>query len=152
MAGKARDERIIMCHHDNGLALIRHKMFEDFENMVGRDRVEAAGWFIRNEDGRVVGQGTRDRHALLLSTGNVRWKFIRMFLELDKPEKFHCPAARFTRLEQTAKIHWERNILDQREHRQELKRLVDNAEILPAPESNIILAETVNRNRFVIRV
>ena len=132
MAGKAWRQAVVVRHHDDGLAFFQQAL-EDLEDVVGRDRVQAAGRFIRHDDGRVVGQRPRDRHTLLLSAGNEDREFMGMLLQFDQPQQFHGAFPALAAPVQAAQVHRQHHVLQQAQHGQQLEGLVDHAHVPAAP-------------------
>jgi hypothetical protein len=95
--------------------------------MVRGDRIQATRGLIRDQNLRIIGEGTRDGDALLLSTGNLGRKLIGMVLDLDQPEQFKSTFTRMFWIEVATQIHRQHDVLDQRKHGQQLKGLVNNA-------------------------
>ena len=54
--------------HDHRDALFPVQLNEQFPNGFGRGTIKGSGWFIREQQGRLINQRTHDRHALLLAT------------------------------------------------------------------------------------
>ena len=46
-------------------------------------RIEIAGWFVRDEEGRPVNQSTRDRSPLLFAAAKLMNKMIAPFAQPD---------------------------------------------------------------------
>ena len=80
-----------MSYHDDRLALVRDQMLKDFEDMIGSDRIQAACWFICNENGRIIRKRACNGHTLLLSTRNKRRKLIGMLFDLNETKQFKRP-------------------------------------------------------------
>ncbi len=83
-----------MSYHQDRFALISHEMFKDFKDMISRDGIKAACGFICHQDGRIICKRARNRNTLLLSTGNLRRKFIGMILDFNEPEQLQSAFAR----------------------------------------------------------
>ena len=62
---------IFMGDHDDGFALVV-ELAQEPHDLVARVRVEIAGRLVRQNDMRIVDQGTGDGHALLLAAGKLR--------------------------------------------------------------------------------
>ena len=65
----------IVCHHDDGHALLVQGA-QEVQDLAPGVTVEVAGRFIGDDQDRIVDQRPRDRHALLLSTG----EFLRLVM------------------------------------------------------------------------
>lgn len=59
-----------MSDHDDGLAL-SVELCEEIHDLASRDGVEIPGWFIRENDFRIIEEGAGDGDALLLSSGEL---------------------------------------------------------------------------------
>src|SRR5271169_1524697 len=63
--GELRNVVLVGDEHDRQPALVQ--VLKDLEDLDRRAAVEVPGWFIRQQDGRTVHEGARNRHALLLA-------------------------------------------------------------------------------------
>ena len=54
---------------DDGLAVQRYQVAENAEYLRGGNRIEAAGWLVRENDRRIVGERSGDRDPLALTAG-----------------------------------------------------------------------------------
>src|SRR5258708_15466956 len=61
-----------MRDHDQGLMTAALQGTQDLQHLQAGRRVQVARWFIRQHYLWVIDEGTRNRHALLLSTGEPR--------------------------------------------------------------------------------
>ena len=93
-------------------------MLEDLEDMFRRGRVETACRFIRYKDRRIVGKRACDGNSLLLPALNLRGKFIGVLFDLDQAKQFERAFTRLLRAEPAAQIHRERDVFNERKHRQ----------------------------------
>ncbi len=132
-----------MRDHDDGTSLL-DQLLKYLEDGFGGERVQAAGWLICDNDGRVIGKGAGNGNPLLLPTRDVSWQLIGVIFQLHQCEQLKGALLTDTPLIMTTKIHWQHDIFHQVEHGQQLKRLVDDAYIATAPHSQGILAQLVN--------
>lgn len=63
---------------DDGAVLGVGEVFEDFLDHRAGGRVEIPGWFIGQNQDRVVGQGAAHRDTLALSAGKLPGEFMRV--------------------------------------------------------------------------
>ena len=66
--GAAPGNVLVVGHHEDRAAL-PDQVFEDIDDRFGGGGIEAAGGFIGDQDGRVVGHGAGDGQPLLLAAG-----------------------------------------------------------------------------------
>lgn len=59
-----------MRNEDDGLSF-PVKPFEDIEDFRAGFRIESPGWFVSKDDCGIADDGTSDRHALLLTSGEL---------------------------------------------------------------------------------
>src|SRR5258708_39821572 len=64
------DDLGVVCRHDERRAELLHPR-EELDDLPARDRVEVARWLVGDEHARPVDERTRDRDALLLTTGEL---------------------------------------------------------------------------------
>ena len=84
--GQTRDYGIVR-HHDDGASLLMQFAKQAQNNFFVR-RVEVAGRFVGEHDFRIVDEGTRDAHALLLASGELRGQVFGAVFEADAIERF----------------------------------------------------------------
>ena len=89
-ARKTRDQFHVVGDHDDGFPLL-HQPDEDVEDGFGRDRIEAAGRFIGDDDCGIIDHCPGDGDPLFLTAGNVRRKLVGVFSQLDHVEQLHRP-------------------------------------------------------------
>ena len=53
------------------------QMFENLDHLKAGGRIEIAGWFIGQDQGRLHNRSTRDRNALTLAAGEPKAKRFR---------------------------------------------------------------------------
>lgn len=74
LSGKAE----IMRDRDDSFAAERYKIAKDIEDLRGRERIQAAGRFIGENDRRIVGQRAGDSDALSLPARQLIGRFAKM--------------------------------------------------------------------------
>ena len=74
----ASGEVEVMRDRDDGLAAERYKFAKDVEDLRGRERIQAAGRFIGENDRRIVGQRAGDSDALSLPARQLIGRFAKM--------------------------------------------------------------------------
>src|SRR5438045_3355237 len=72
----------LVCHQDNGIALLPERL-EEVHDFGAGPRVEVAGGFVGQEDGGVVDQGAGDGDALSLSAGHFIWAVMNSVSQAD---------------------------------------------------------------------
>ncbi len=132
-----------MRDHDDGASLF-DQLLKYLKDGFSRERIQAAGRFICNDDGWVIGKRTGDGNTLLLASRNISWQLICMVLQLHQLEQLHSTLLADPPLIVTAEIHGQHDVLHQVEHGQQLKRLVDDAHVAPTPHGHGILAQLVD--------
>ena len=60
---------------------LSRESLEDLDHDLAVLRVEVAGGLVGEDDARVVGDGARDRHALLLAAGELARARVRQLAE-----------------------------------------------------------------------
>src|ERR1017187_5495812 len=83
--GELRDVVLVRDEHDRQPALVQ--LLEDLQNLDRSAAVQVTGRLVRQEDGRAVHQGARDRHPLLLPAGELRGEVVRAIGEPDEGER-----------------------------------------------------------------
>lgn len=152
MTREARGQTAIVCDHHDGLAMFAHQLLEDVEDVVSRQRVEAACRLIGDQDGWIISQGARNGHALLLTARDVRGQFLGMLFQFDQLQQLHGTLPALARIVESAQVHGQGDILDQGQHGQQLKGLIDDPQVLPAPQGQRIFAQFVDGNGLAIGV
>ena len=95
---------IVMCHHQDRPSL-RHQIFEQGKNRICRCRIQVARRFIRNQNRRIIGQGSGNRSPLLLAARQSRWKLAGLIGQTHQLQQLHSPKRPFFRFQKTTKIH-----------------------------------------------
>ena len=100
----------IMSHDNDGTTLL-NDMTKQFQDAHPGFAVEIAGGFIGEQYGRIVRQSTRDRYALLLTTGELAGAMLLVCeVDADQVKQLSRPVfalqGRFT-----GQFHWERYVL-----------------------------------------
>src|SRR5689334_14184134 len=80
MPAEAWGQAFIVRDHKDGFAA-REQFFEDAEDVLGSDGIQAASGFVGDQDGRVVGQGTRNCYTLLLPARDEGRQFVGVFFQ-----------------------------------------------------------------------
>lgn len=63
---------MLVRYHNDGCARVVEPA-QQLDNLVAHVRVNVAGWFVRNDDIRIVRQRARQSNTLLFSTGKFQW-------------------------------------------------------------------------------
>ncbi len=129
--------------HDNGLAPL-HQALEELKNRLGGRGIQAAGGLVGDDNRRVGGQGAGDRHALLLSAGDVGRQLAGVFFQLHQAQQLQGALAAGPAAIAAAKIHRQNDIVHQGEHRQELEGLVDHPKVAATPARALVLTDLMD--------
>ena len=57
----------VVAHDDHGTLVVIGERTQDARNFTAHSRVEVGGWLVGEDNGRIVREGTRHRHALFLT-------------------------------------------------------------------------------------
>ena len=134
----------IVGHHDDRLAF-GHQPCEEFENALGRARVEIACGLVGDDQSGIVGQRSGNGDALLLAAGNGRRQLVRLSRHFYHFQQRHGPFAPAGGRNQAVDIHRQHDVLEKRQGRQQLEKLKDDAHVAPAPPGHLLLVECVKR-------
>src|SRR3954470_10262600 len=132
---EARNSRVVS-DHDDGAALLV-ELTQQAQDDLFVLRVEIAGRLIGENDGRIVDQGTRDAHALLLATGKVSGNVVCAIFQSDAPEGFE----RFSFVGHTVEVLRQHHILKGSEIRNKMELLKDKADLLGAEAVELFAVE-----------
>ena len=115
-----------MRRHDDGrpAGVDFTEQVHDFERQVG---IEIAGWFVRENDGGIVDQRTRDGNALLLAAGQLEWIGIHPVLKPHPFQDLEGPPL-LLRLRHAEHARHERDVFQHGFRRQELEVLKHETE------------------------
>ena len=80
----ARELRVVRHEQDGRAHLV--DLLEQVHHLARHQGVQVAGGFVRQEEGRVPGDGPRDRDALLLAPGQLRGHVLHARGEADQLE------------------------------------------------------------------
>ena len=84
--GVLRKTRVVRDHADGGAAGVQ--FLEQIHDRFAVARIEVAGRFVRQEDGRLARERARDRDALLLAAGELARQMFRAMRHADALERF----------------------------------------------------------------
>src|SRR5205085_9050490 len=116
--------------HDDGLAELANGAAQEVEDLSACTRVEVAGWLVGENDVGPRHQGSRHRHPLLLTTGELRWQMVEAVAHPhgvdDAIEPVGVDAV-------AAQGEGEGDVLESVEGRDQVERLKDEADP-PAPQ------------------
>src|SRR4051812_41763370 len=96
--------------------------------MSRRARVEVSGRLVGEQDTRSIRDRARDRDALLLAAGKLRGPMLEPLLEAEIAEQLGGARARLF-LPEAADHLRHHDVLDRRELRQQMVKLVDEADL-----------------------
>src|SRR5579864_107116 len=90
----ARRNHGVVRHHQNGFAVLAHKLLDERHDLVGALSVEIAGGLVAKQERRVRNNGAGDSHALLLTSGKLPRVVIHAVSQADHREcRLHVLAA-----------------------------------------------------------
>ena len=121
-----------MGHHDNRFPLIC-QLLKYLKNGFSRIRIQVSSRLIRNDQWRIVYQGSRDRDPLFLTARDMRRDFISMFYDFYQLKQFECSLFTGNRMVSPGEILREHDILHQIETGHQLKGLIHNPNVAPSP-------------------
>ena len=127
--------------HGHDRPALLHEGLEELEDDIRRRRVEVARRLVGDEQGRVVGQRTGDRDALLLPTGGARRQLACLIGHAHALEQAHGPLVSLARRPQPAEVHRQHHVLDHGQRRQQLEELEDDADRPAAPDGGPALGQ-----------
>ncbi len=118
---------------------------EDAHDVVLRGQVEIAGRFVGHDDGRVVAQSTRDRHALLFTAGQVQDAFVGVFLrQMHLLEQIVDDF--FLRLVEglAGSVHRKNDVFSDGKVRQQIETLENHSDVVAAVAVTVLLGQVVS--------
>ena len=132
-----------MCDHQDSFARLR-ELLEQFQHQVGIDGIQVAGRFISHQHGRIVGQGAGDGGALLLSARKRGGEFVGLVGNAHHFQQLQGARFALTGGDGCAEIHCQQEVFLHGQRGQQLKELEHHPHIAPAPDGDLILAESVD--------
>src|SRR5437763_1742934 len=103
------------------------------------------GWFVGQQQGRVVGQRPGDRHSLLLPAGQLPRTMTGPVAEVEWAEQFVCPRQRSTVAPPGGPQRY-RHILGRGQGFHQIEALEDDADLSPAVRGERLPRETRHIN------
>jgi acyl-CoA thioesterase-1 len=100
--------------------------------------VEVTGRLVGEHELRPWREGPRERHALLLATGELGRKMIQPVAEPDLAQHL---GGNFHRVRPVAELEGQGHVLERRHGRDQMERLKDDADIGAAGKCELVLAE-----------
>ena len=85
----------IVSHQNDGNPFFLVELLEDAQDFFTGRRIEVAGGFVREEQGRVVDQSSGDSHSLLLAARELRRFVVEMFPQTNSLQQLSGPLASF---------------------------------------------------------
>ena len=102
---------------------------QQLQDRGGGFRVQGAGGFIRQQVTRTGGQGPGDAHPLLLATGQLRRKGLRLVAQAHQFQQFQNPHAALFFI-QAGNFQGHRDVVLDRARMQQVEALEDHADAL----------------------
>ena len=136
--GASGKRQVVRHEHDAG-SRFAVELLDQLDDAAARAGVQIASGFVGEQDSRVVGEGSRDRYALLLTAGQLGWEMIHAIPQSHTREKFDRarggPAF-------SAKLERHLHVLQRGERWNELKALEDEPNFLATKASALVLGQT----------
>jgi hypothetical protein len=130
----------IVRHHHHGLAEILVQFGKDGQDVVGRCGVQVAGRLVGQDQRRVGDNGARNRHALLLSTGELPGIVAQAVAQTDQLQRCGRVVQPLLLL-QVGELERQLHVLKRRQHRNQIELLKDEAHVLVAPVGDLAVVE-----------
>ena len=127
-----------MRDHDHRLPHVVEAL-KDREDLRARARIEVSGGLVREDERRVVQEGPRDRHALLLPSGELARAVVDAIAETDLLER--AERALSSRVAISSVDERQLDVLDRVETREQIEGLEDEAEMLVAKTGELVVGE-----------
>jgi hypothetical protein len=141
-------EAVVVGDNDDGLPPV-NKLLEESKDALGGGGVEVAGGLVADDEGRVVGEGTGDGSALLLTAAKGTGELVSLIGDAHHVEEVHSALLCFSRSRHSGvsagEVDGEDNVLEDGEGGEELEELEDDADVGAAPASEFVLAHVVDR-------
>ena len=130
--------------HDEHRLSARHELLEEVDHGRRRSRVEVAGRLVGDKERRIGRQRPGDRHPLLLPSRDGGGQLLRLLGQTDALEQLERPRAPLVRRPQAAELHGQHDVVEQRDRRQQLEELEDDADRPSPPLRRRPLAQVVH--------
>ena len=130
MARDARSDFVVVGDERDGLAL-GMKFLDQPEHITRAFRIEIAGWFVGQQQGRAQDQRARNRRALHLPTRQLRRTMVHAISETDARQQF-LRTCRHVRLWLARETQRQQHILKHGEARQQVETLEDETDLAVA--------------------
>lgn len=117
----------VVRHHDDGVA-VAVQVFEQLGDDLLIGCVEVAGWFVSEQDRRIIDEGAGDADALLFAAGEFAGQVVGAMAEANF---FEC-ATGFGFVGHGVEVLREHDVFDGGEIRDEVKLLEDEADLVGA--------------------
>ena len=125
-AGVGGDAQVVRDHDDRAAPLLG-RLLEQVCDVIGRLAVEVAGGLVGEHERGIGHESARDRHALLLSSGELVRAAGELVAEADLAQPVLCAVARLSGLD-PVEGERQRGVLGGGQHRDEVEELEDEAE------------------------
>ena len=132
-----------MRYHDHCLAFCSQAR-EQLQDRVRCLRIEITGRFIGDQDRRIIGKRARNGCTLLLASGQVCRKLVRLLGNVNFRQQCHGPFTTLPHRMHITEIHRQDDILCDGQCGQKLKELENDADILAAPNGQLLLVESMD--------
>ena len=120
--------------------LSSRELLEQGHDFFAGGGVEVSGWLVGEQDVRVVCEGPRDRHSLLLAAGELRRKVVGSSGEPDRLEELVDSGAAGVAVE-SARGHRHLDVLPRGQRRDEVELLEDEPDRGPPQPGQIGVAQ-----------
>src|SRR5712692_6938399 len=127
----SRNDRIVRDHQD-GFAVLAHKLINQRHDLVRALAVQVAGGLIAKQESRVRDNGASDSDALLLSAGKLARVVMHAIGQIDDAERgLHVLAA--LRFRELGQQQWKLDVLIGGEHGNQVVHLKYETNVASAP-------------------
>ncbi len=131
-----------MRHHDERGVRISIQLFEHLDDPFARFLVEIAGRFVREQDLRAIGEGSRQGYSLLLSAGELRREVVESVTEAHTPQERRSLTTEA--LGGASELQRHQDVLQGGQRREQVKRLKYETDPLKPEFSSTVFAEREN--------
>ena len=134
----ASGKRQVVRHEHDARSRFAVELLDQLDDATARAGVQIASGFVGEQDSRVVGEGSRDRHALLLTAGQLGREMVHAIPQSHAREQLDRArgGAAFA-----AELEWHLHVLQRRERWNELNALEDEPNFLATKASALILGQ-----------
>src|ERR1700692_2911816 len=119
-----------MSHQKNRGVVFTMKIIEEAKNFLSGGRIEVAGGFVAEQNGRAKYESAGNRHALALASGKFVGPMVRPDLEPHALQHHRCALIRFAP-PQALQTERQGDIFERGERGEEVESLEDHSNFFP---------------------